>query len=347
MAIPAKRFSFLDKETNLPTIDLLSIKNTDVYNSVKETISTVNTDVTDFLKKPAIQDIINPIQDFKDKADRVAKDINGSIKDISKLSTKDVDKLIVGLFPENSLVRSIAGQLTDKCKTKAFGSNINGKPYDATINCNGKKKNSPSNACSPSQLSNLLDKLTNGEYKSQFNDLNEAFKAIIALSKLGYDFNMCGVFSALMSSLPNKDMLGKAASTVLGYLAAAKNIDAMLDMASSTTELNVKKGSHYLFNNFKLPNDLKEYDYYNYLNTVCEAADIYDIDWAKSTIDEIPSIAIMDEYNEVLDKVMVGRRYNNKFNSNDLDSIVTDDCDFMSVAYTIKKEQTNDFKIFA
>lgn len=101
MAIPAKRFNILSGETNVATADFLSIKDSNVLNSPAAELKTVKAEVIKFLENntstPNIEADIEKAKNIATSTDRVSTDSGGVLKDLTKLTTKELDTYLNGI----------------------------------------------------------------------------------------------------------------------------------------------------------------------------------------------------------------------------------------------------------
>lgn len=344
MAIAAKRFKFLNEETNVAVSDFIS-NTSDIFNSVNNEVKELLGTTEDFIKG-AIKD--SGIKGLKDKIPteeiREVKQLYGNLKDLTKFSTKDVDNAIKELLPDNPIVQSAFGKISGSCKTKALSKGGLGKPYDANINCNGKNRKASSGSCNSGELNNVLNKLTNGNYNAEFSDMNRNLKNLMALSSYGYDMNMCGVFGALSGSL-NKDLLSRASGALLGQLASDKNTLGILDLAGASAGLHslleYPKGIKDSLTNFKIPEEILEKGQGELADRFKGAMTLFKDDWDKSEVDGLISLASVEAYNSDLDETLSCGRLGNTFTEDELDEVFIDDDTVFSAAYSNKTEDNS------
>jgi hypothetical protein len=278
--ISAKRFTFFDRETDVPVSDFEDIQSSEIFNSPNSIDIPLTADVLEFLNNDVqISEIFIP--EIKDPSVRSSKGSLGSLKDIAKLSDRDLDKEISKLLPKNPLAQSAFSSLSAKCKTKGI-SNLNlGKPYNANLDCGGKKRigNGSGDGCSPSGFNDVLNKLTDGKYGGTFNDLNSSLKNLVGLSKFGYSMNMCGVFSALSGDI-NKNVLSRASGSLLGSLGNSGNVFGIMDLAGSSSGLHSllenPSGIKNAFNGFKLPTEVKQSDFSSFGDRFMGSMELFD-----------------------------------------------------------------------
>lgn len=337
MAISAIRFKALDQQTNVAIADFLSAKSSDILNSPN-----LNLKVPDANTETLFQNV-NQVKDLipkgaVDTAIRTAKDAMGSIRDIGSFSTKDIDSLIGGLLSGNAVAKGLFSKLGSKCSTKGLSSGKIGKPYDQNVDCGGKKRKGKKDGCNSSEYANVINKLTNGAYASTYKDLNGALQNLVALSKYGYDMNLCGVFSALTGDL-DKDVLSRASGALLGYLGGTSNVLGVLDLAGSSAGLHTltenPDGIKNVFYNFKMPPEVAGKDMVDLNTRFIGAIELFDDGWKSSKFDGMVSTSYSDGYNADVDTLYMCARTNRTVDENNLNSVPVNDFDFMSAGYTM------------
>lgn len=173
---------------------------------------------------------------------RNAKSAYGMVKDISSLTKGDITNQIVDLLPSGlGSAKSKLASLATSCMDKGASWDGLGKRYDVDMTCNGgKKSKSSAGSCEASSFGDVLNSMTGGNYASTFNDLNKTLKAIVGLSKIGYDMNMCGVLGAVLSSgiagAGNLSVLSRATAAIIAGVAGGGNVKATIDAVTATPD---------------------------------------------------------------------------------------------------------------
>lgn len=348
MAISAKRFNFLTKETNVAISDFSKITDSGILNSINNELNNLTSNISEFLNNAIQSDLLSDLKNIKnnisenellDGITRTVKDSLSSLQDLTKLSSKDLDKFITQNLPDNPLIKSAFTQISNRCKTPHFSSGRPGKRFNPNVNCNGGKGRSTSLDCDSGQFRSLLSKLTNGQYNPSFSDRNSLLNNLLSLSKYGYGLNMCGVLGALISGLNINDLsvLNRGIGTLLGSLGKDSNILGFLDIATNVTDnlnplLEYPKGLDEIFKNFTTPKEITEDSYKTFITGVTDSAEIFDSDFLKGINNDL-SVAKFPSFNEDLDKLMSSKRIDSVISSSALDTIAADDFDFVSTAY--------------
>lgn len=318
MTILATRFKTLDKEFNLPTIDMLAVQTADIFNSARSELEQLKPLDMDFFAK-GLQIPKVELPKIKDELVRDAKGALGAIKDLSKFSSKQLDAAISEMLPDNPLAQSAFSLLSSNCKTKGMSRFNLGKPYDADINCGGRKKkaSSKSGGCNAGQFGNVLSKLTKGSYNAAFSDLNAALKNLVNLANFGYSMNMCGVFGALATAGGlDKNLLSRASGSLLGTLAASKNILGVFDLAAASVGLHTVKenpgGLKSVFKNLAIPKEIKQSGLSDFNQRLTGSMELFNPKWNKSAFDNMASSAILSGTNAALGMSLKGQMMSEK-----------------------------------
>lgn len=337
MTIPAQRFSSLDKQTNIPSANFLAAASSDILNSLSNTSKDITADMQSFFENSLQVKSVKPTTVI-DKTVRTAKDAMGAVRDIGSFSDKDITKLIEGLIPDNPTARSLFSKLGNKCSTKGLSSGAIGKPYDTSVDCGGKKRKGKRDGCNSSEYANVLNKLTNGAYGATYRDINGALQNLVALSKFGYDVNLCGVFSSLTNNL-DSNVLSRASGALLGYLGGNGNVFGVMDLANSSSGLHTLKempgGISTAFTNFKLPSEVVGRDLSGLADRYTGAMTMFDGNWDTSKYDDMSSIGLTGKYNPDVDTMLTCKRLATPLDVSDLDNIPIDASKFTSTAYSM------------
>ncbi|MCK9517252.1 MAG: hypothetical protein M0Q87_14615 [Ottowia sp.] len=341
MTIAAKRFKFLDQETNVAIADLVNNRTSEIFNSPNVVVNSVSTELQSFVNtgKQAISPIVDTIQSLQATASGLIRDIKGmvgSLKDILDLPMTEIDRLVADLFPDDKASQTSFSKAIEKCKSDALKMGGIGKPYDRTINCNGNSRVASNNGCDSAQFNNILNKITGGQYNSKVNDLNGVLAKLMSLSKFGYDMNMCGVFSAVSQGVGNRNVLSRASGALVGNLAASKNTSGILDVVNSSvgldTMLENPNSIVAMLETFTIPKEIKEAEYSNYADRTIAAAEILSDDWDTSSVDDNLSISNIVVSNTDLDQVFTSKVMDKAFDEDSLSTVIDDEFDFIHTA---------------
>lgn len=349
MAIPSKRFDFLDQETNIGTSDFLDAKSSSIFNSSNNSFTGIDSDLEGFITNFFQQGKTTPQEDTTNKntlgIDRITGALTGSIRDLSSLNTRDIDNAIAGVIPDPTL-QSAFRQVSASCKNSALSPFGYGRPYDLNMGCGNGINNSYGGGCNSAQFSNLLNKLTGGAYNSQYRDINNLMNSLLALSNYGMNMNMCGAFNALLnsssfSSLPSNSV-SRLSSVLLSTANSSRNILGALDISNATVQrpntnplLESPDGVVNMFSNYKQPLKMKSTGLAGMNDRVFGAATIFQDDWDKSKYDNIPSTVNLGKFNEEFDKTMTAKLMNNVGNEDDLDNIPTSNLGLLKLGYNL------------
>lgn len=359
MAIPAQRFKYLDKETNLPSEKFTSSLDSTILNSILNA-DTPTSETLQSLIDSAIQSANDQaakaaesfnVDDVLGAVTRNTKDIASSLMNLAGLSDKGLTNYLADLIPDQGIAKSIKSVL-QKCKTNGGGYGIPGRPYDISMNCGGGNVSlgsggyGASNSCNASSYANLLNKISGGQYNADFKDYNKLLQSLMSLAGLGYNLDMCGVFSALSKGIPN-DVLSKASGGLMSIMGQAGKTNAILDLASSSQGLqpslyNPGATSTFL-QNYKKPKSTKENELLSLSNRTLAGLELIDDNWNKSKYDNSLSLSQAPGYSSDLNGVMTCNITEKTYGDDDLDSIPSGDTDFLFAAYSMNEGRENTY----
>lgn len=346
MTITAKRFNVFDNETNLAINDYLSANTSSIYNSPNNINAEMPSELVDFINNNSqVSDVFTNVSSTASSSNltadiRKTNELITGIKDLTNVSSNDLNLLVAELLPDNLVAQSIFNQLNDKCKKRSLNNGGLGKPYDNSFDCNGKNRRSTSRVCNQSHYSNLLNTITGGAYNAIFKNLNSTLQNLLALAMLGYQMNMCGVFNALTGSVQNKQLLSRLSAGLLTKLAQDRNTSGIMDLANGSAGLNIlteaPNGVSLALTNYKIPFDYKDNVLPSLSDQYTGAMTLFDDNWDKSNYDNIPSLKEVSIYNSDLDKTFMSKVMSNTVNSLNLNTIPSDDFNFLAVANKLK-----------
>ena len=348
MPIPSKRFEFLDQETNIGTSDFLNAKSSSIFNSPNNSFSGIDTDLESFLTNFFQSNKTDTNNNSTDNNSilgnsRITGVLNGNLRDLSSLTTRDIDNAIAGIIPDPTL-QSAFRQVSASCKNGALTPFGYGRPFDMSMSC-GNNSNSYGGGCNSAQFSNLLNKLTGGQYNQQYRDINSLINNLLALSNYGLNMNMCGALNALLNSpsfntLPYNSV-NRATSVLLSSANSSRNILGALDISNVTATRNLNpiaenpNGIINMFSNYTPPLKLKDTQLSNMNDRVFGAATIFDTSWDKSSHDNIPSIVNLGTYNKDFDRTMTAKLMETSGDEDNLNNIVSNNTGLLKIAYQL------------
>lgn len=342
MSIPAIRNRLMTQETHVGVIDLTAPVPTDPYNLPGLDILETEIDLGEFTspltqKIPPLPSIKPSFDDLK----RVSASGMSTITDLSKFNDKALQEKIGNMLPDTLGGNALKG-LSKACMTRGMNGFDLGRPYDNSVNCNGRNTRGRSGGCANGNFSNILSKLTNGAYNSQFSDINQILRGLVGLTKLGMDMSLCGVFTALgnkYAGVLSKDMLGKAGASVLGFAAGSKNMKGVFDLASSTTgpvgalagKLN-QKGVKDIFAIGTAPLGVKEVDYKIHADAITESVNVFDAGWGASKVDGLPSARLLSDNNPLNTRVFQSGSLAKTISAADVGQVKSNNYDLLAMA---------------
>ncbi len=250
MAIQAKRFEFLDKETNVGINDFINTEDSDIRNIEMPDFKEVAATISDFITPlnaalgqggDALSDAMGSALSGVDTTGydtkslfRETNDLMGLMADIGNMPSKLLDGLLSNLFPNGGQTKNLAKNLFKVCKSAGgnFGSM---RPFDVGMNCGGRGLSSNNSNCQASGVAGLLQNLTNGLFGDGFSDINALINAAAMIAMASYGANLCGGFKAGVSMLGgNKNAINRVGAMALSSLATTHGLRGMIDVVNNT-----------------------------------------------------------------------------------------------------------------
>lgn len=346
MAIAAKRFDFLNNETNIATSPFSSKLGSDILNTGQLLETETPTSLQELIDSAIQSELGNASKETLDDVSRAVKDIKSSMTDLSSLAPDKLDDYVKNVVGGDSVALKSIKNILKKCSSnRGLGLGVPGKPYDVSMNCGagdislGTGRGKGGAGCDASSYNDLLSKMTGGAYNATFKDISDGLKKLMALAGYGLDMGMCGVFTALSDGLP-KDALSKAAGSLLEYAGASGNVNGVLDLARSSpglTPLLYAPGAiTTAISSFKMPKDTRQQDLGGLGERFMGGLELLDEEWDRSELDHMPSIANAQNYQSDLGEVFSASLTDRSFSNEDIDVPIFDDRDFVMAAYLVQ-----------
>jgi len=347
MAISAKRFSFLDKETNVASSSFTSKLDSGILSDPANMLQKVNAEAQALLGNITQQpiDIKSKVGSAFEDATRTVKNFSGKLIDLGSLNDVSLNSFLSDITGADTSVSKSLSSLMKKCSTKGSGYGLPGRPHDATINCGsgniavatGSSSARGRSGCDAGSLTNLLSRLTGGDYNNAYKDINKLLQQLMSLSGMGYNLGLCGVFSSVSSGLGlDKTSLSKASGALLGSLGLSQNTNAVLDLAKSVSGL-----TPLLFNpsaittfvdNYKHPSNVGENKLLVTSERVFGGMELLSERWMKSPVDDQLSVAAATRVNSSFKNIAKTANTNRAFNASNINVIPSGDMDFIRSA---------------
>lgn len=371
MAISAKRFTGLEEETNTAVADFFTVDNTAILNSANNEVSEITSALKEFIDSANqaidVDSIMKTASELQAEAADLASGIGSAIEagtrmvkgamseamNMASMAEAEVEGFVSGISSglESVIGGTVEGaaaliqaasamsQLSKTCKKSSGRYGRHGKPYGNQSDCNGRKrKSNKRSACSSNanSLANVLNKLTKGDFKGLFSNLDDVLKSIMALAGMGYDLNMCGVFGALAMGISNNNLLSRASAGLLSGLNSNRNTFGVLDLASSSAGLHTileKPNAVYdTTRAYTIPNEIRQREYSDFADRSVGALELFDSNWKSSSYDNGLSTSKLNGRSNDFITVMNSRATANVYPTSDLNSAPSDDLGFLNMA---------------
>jgi hypothetical protein len=162
--------------------------------------------------------------------------------------------------------------------------------------------------------------------------------------------NLCGATQILMdSSGLGKNPLARGASSILGTLAATKNMTGVFDLAktSAINNLNVlsvaPKNVSSILGMSNVTKDVRNKDLGMFSDQITHSVEAFDSNWMKSDLDNSISLKRVESYSSSIDMAFDAKIKSKAISSDFLDSGNASDDDFYGVAYKFSDSGNNSF----
>ena len=343
MAIPAKRFDFLDQETNVSVSSFSSKLDSGILNQAFQDASELSAGLENLIDSSlSVTGLDGIVASVSEATERITTGASINLKDLQNLPQEKLDEVIKALGGESGTVGKSLKALLKKCSgsNKGMGAKLPGKPYDTSINCgNGEVslgQNGKSSGCDAGSFGNVLSALTGGDYNAKYKDLNALLGQVLALSTYGMNLGLCGVFGALAKDLP-KDALSKVSGSLLDYAGISGNVNGFLDVAKSSVALaplvHAPAAVSKIVSNFTLPTQTKVVDFPALADRFMGGLELVKEDWAQSQYDKMLSMAVAEKHQPELASVFSSKLKNRGFTVDELDVPLYNDEIFLLSSY--------------
>lgn len=368
MAIQAKRFEFLDKETNLGINDFIGTEDSAIRNielpDFKEVASTLSDFITplagslgsDGGMSAAMTSALSGVDTTGFDVGsmfRETNDLMGLMANIGGMPSKLLDGLLSNLFPGGGSTKNLAKNLFKVCRSAGggFGSM---RPFDTGMDCGGRGLSSNNRNCQAGGVANLLQNLTNGLFGNGFSDINALINAAAMIAMASYAANLCGGFSAALNMLGgNKSAINRVGAMVLSGLGSNHGLKGMVDIVNHTdSQMIGSMVPNSAKNTFGNPSISDDYDD-TYLQgqfgvdkrdndiiytSVYDTADLLDKNWSRNngmiTLSNITNNSLSNiKTNSGMTKVMENSLRNNRLSINNLNKASFQPNEVISTGY--------------
>lgn len=266
MSISAKRFSFLDQETNLGVSDLFNLSDTDPRNLVPGNIGDLMPDIDGFVKELPIDSAKDLMGDMADAAmgvTRSTKDFFTGKIDLVQAAKVGLDKITKSMFGNNEDMPAIVRQMASKCQQYMMGGLGSRKKSKKLLDCGNSKRHDRGTPCDLNLFGQLLSKMGGIDFKINMIDLDAIEKMLAGIGVQGYGIGLCNVWAAVSGQVSDTGLLGRAASTILGKVSNNFDMMAVRDIGRSLQDgvsvtAAVPAIASKIMSGFKMPSEITE-----------------------------------------------------------------------------------------
>lgn len=297
MAIAAKRFSFLDNETNVGVADFGSIFDTDPRNIDPPEVSDIMSQLDGFLKQTNVDGVSSALGKAMDASMGVSRNtrdfFSGNI-DLSQATRSGLDSLSKALFGGNDELSTVARQMAKKCQDYMLSGLGSRKKTKKLLDCGNSKRHDRGTPCDLNLFGQLLSKIGGVDFSIRTIDLDNLEKLLAGIGVQGYGIGLCNIWGALTNKTTDIGLLGRVAGTVLGRVSENYDMMAVRDIGRSLQDgVNVTAAvpgiTSKIMSGFKIPSEITD----SQLPGFGDSFDMYmsriDPNWNRSA-DGLPSI---------------------------------------------------------
>lgn len=266
MAISAKRFAFLDEDTNVGIADFGTIFDTDPRNIAPPEIDDVMTKLDGFLKQSDFQgakDVLKKVADSSIGVSRVTKDFFSAKVDLSKATKSGLESLTKAVFSGNDELSTITRQMALKCQQYILGGLGSRKRSRKLLDCGNSKRHDRGTPCDLNLFGDLLSKMANADFKITTIDLDALEKMLSGIGVQGYGIGLCNIWGAITTGVKDVGLLGRVAGTVLGRVSENGDMMAVRDIGRGLQDgVNVVAAvpaiASKVMSGFKIPSEITD-----------------------------------------------------------------------------------------
>ena len=297
MSISAKRFAFLDQETNLGITDFYNLADSDPRNLAPVEITDAMAKLDSFLKQAdisAAKDLLKKVADSALGTSRITKDFFSAKLDLANVARDGLSTLAKNMFGGNDELSTIARQLGEGCQRYMLGGLGSRKKSKKLLDCGNSKRHDRGTPCDLNLFGDLLSKMGGIDFKINTIDLNAIEKMLSGIGIQGYDIGLCNVWGAITGNVTDTGLLGRVAGNVLGRMAGNSDMMAVRDIGRGLQDgVNVTASvpdiASKIMSGFKIPSEVTDSD----LGGFGESFDLFmgkiDPKWTTSE-DGLPSL---------------------------------------------------------
>jgi hypothetical protein len=249
MAIPATRFEFLDKDTNLTVKDFYKGTNLGTLNAVIQDVTKIAGQLKGLIGNNG-QGALTAVLGTASKSpelQRMAKDGFSSVANITGLSSTGVTT-----FCQNALgsVKSLQGTLSStvsaitglsqQAQQTVLGTLNSVSGLANTVGLGGITKGMGAISSDVTGMANVINKVTNGNYVTTLTHSSSLSSLITGISKQGYASGLPGVFTAISNAINNPQVLLSSGNVLITNLSKSGNTGGMMDVMNSSIGSELK-----------------------------------------------------------------------------------------------------------
>ena len=311
MAIPATRFTFLDKDTNLATSDFFKAGNLGTLNAVIQDVTKITSQLKNLVGnngKNAISAALN-LASNSPGLQRLAKDGFSSVMDVTGLNSTGVTSFCQEAL---SSVKEIQGtvsstvsaitNLSTAAQQTVLGAVNSVSGLANTVGLNGITTKINSINSDITGMSNVINKVTNGNYTTTFGNNITLSNLITGICTQGYSGGLPNVFSSISNSINNNGVMLSSGNVLIKNFSKTGNTAGMMDIIDSSIGNSLKSVNsnitQLVTKGFSIPTTSSKEDNISLGSSFINSMTSLDDKWNKSNnITDVPGIANLDKTN--------------------------------------------------
>lgn len=266
MSISAKRFAFLDAETNVGLTDFYDMVDTDPRNLAPVEVTEAMAQLDGFLKQAnvdAAKDLLKKVANSALGTSRITKDFFSAKLDLTNVARTGLESLAKSMFGGNQEMLGISRQLAEGCQRYMLSGLGARKKSKKLLDCGNSKRHDRGTPCDLNLFGDLLSKIGGADFKITTIDKDAIEKMLSGIGIQGYDIGLCNVWGAITNGVNDVGILGRVAGNILGRMADNFDMMAVRDIGRALQDgVNVTASvpgiASKIMSGFKIPSEITE-----------------------------------------------------------------------------------------
>lgn len=289
MAIPAKRFKHLSRQTNLPTFDFIDSQVSSILNQTIDVINEVSGLLGSLASGEIVDGIKDTVNDIEDGISDTIREAEDGLSSIIDTANENLDDVIEKVLPVGDEIETAIKTSVPDIK-ELIGSNASIKDVvharavlgDTTI-----KDVTTTDVKIIIDLRKISKTIKESGIANEVTDTARLQTLVETLTKKASEYNLPDYFTDLSTVFEADEDAGKPASEVFKYLASTGNISGIIDLGNSRAAIyigpNNPNATNEIFMNYRTPAELSEQFLDSFTDVVIITMDKIDPEWGTVT----------------------------------------------------------------